>query len=101
MTEREQQWAAYRAWNKDFKGPIYFFNWDQWIKEYGFAVWQASRRAALAEAAKACHVKSDEYHAAYKRSPVDDPRRGNAYVEGMSDGCSNCADAIRALPQKE
>lgn len=63
----------------------------------GRAIEQASRRAALEEAAKVCNTKGDEYHAAYKRAPVDDPRRGNPYVEGMSDGCSNCADAIRAL----
>ncbi|WP_233854020.1 hypothetical protein [Paraburkholderia sp. HD33-4] len=61
---------------------------------------EAQRKArgeALEEAANLCNTKGDEYFAAYKRSPVDDPRRGNPYVEGMSDGCSNCADAIRAL----
>lgn len=51
MTDREKEWAAYRAWKKDFRGPIYFQHWDQWIAEYGFACWQASRRAALEEAA--------------------------------------------------
>jgi hypothetical protein len=52
MTEREKKWAAYQAWKKDFRGPIYFQHWDQWIVEFGFAVWQASRRAALEEAAE-------------------------------------------------
>jgi hypothetical protein len=49
MSDREKQWADYVAWKKDFKGPIYFHGWDQWILEFGWAVWQASRRAALSE----------------------------------------------------
>jgi hypothetical protein len=52
VSEREKEWAAYQAWKKDFRGPIYFQHWDQWIAEFGFAVWQASRRSALEEAAQ-------------------------------------------------
>jgi hypothetical protein len=58
VSEREKEWAEYQAWKKDFKGPIYFHHWDQWIAEFGFAVWQASSRVALEEAARAVEPRN-------------------------------------------
>jgi len=63
MTEREKEWADYQAWKKDFTGPIYFQNWDQWIAEFGFASWQASLCAALEEAVRVTAQSQTTSHA--------------------------------------
>jgi hypothetical protein len=84
MTEREKEWAAYQAWKKDFRGPIYFHHWDQWIAEFGFACWQASRRAALEEAWTICNANAAKLK--------DSKETASGYV-----ACVLTADDIRAL----
>ncbi|WP_199031327.1 hypothetical protein [Ralstonia sp. ASV6] len=51
----------------------------------------------LLDAAKVCEAVHEKHWDAYKRSPPDDPSRGNPHVEGMADGASQCEEAIRAL----
>ncbi|MFM0044059.1 hypothetical protein [Paraburkholderia sediminicola] len=61
---------------------------------------QASRRAALEEAAKACDdLEVDRWNLYKGRSPYNgaEDGRANSYVEGESDGAGECAAAIRAL----
>jgi hypothetical protein len=62
---------------------------------------QRCARSALEEAAKVCDELASSYWDAYKHAPIDDVNRANPHVEGMSDGAENCANAIRALREKE
>lgn len=59
--------------------------WDQWV-----CAWQASRRAALEEAAQVCEEVGDEYGES----------EGGRWPELKSDaqtGARNCESAIRSL----
>lgn len=61
---------------------------------------QASRRAAIEEAAAACDdISVDRWNLFKGRAPYNGSEvgRANSYVEGESDGAEKCADAIRAL----
>jgi hypothetical protein len=66
--------------------------------DFARAIEQASRRAALEEAAAACDELSTDYNK--RRRTSDNP----TYMEGKSDGAEACASAlyraIRALSQK-
>lgn len=62
--------------------------------------WQASRRAALEEAAKVCDDLGFDRWNLYKgRAPYTgrEDGRANSYVEGESDGAGKCSVAIRAI----
>jgi hypothetical protein len=54
----------------------------------------------LEEAARECENYSADRWRAYKTSNAHSPDRANPYVEGQSDGASDCAAAIRALAAK-
>jgi hypothetical protein len=69
-------------------------------EELIFMLWQASRRAALEEAAKVCDDLAIDRWNLYKGRPPyngTEDGRANSYVEGESDGADKCSDAIRKL----
>jgi hypothetical protein len=53
--------------------------------------WQASRHAAVEEAAKICDAISDDFNR--RRKTSDNP----TYMEGKSDGAEDCATALLRL----
>lgn len=66
--------------------------------------WDASRRAALEESAKACDEIAGDCWSLYKgRAPYtgDEPGRADPQVQGESDGADKCAAAIRALATQQ
>lgn len=75
--------------SKAYRGGTQTGYFEPW--SLAFTAWQAARRAALEEAAKACEDVRNE----------GDPVRYRAWEDnhddGHIDGCNNCADAIRAL----
>ncbi|MDQ1921291.1 hypothetical protein [Massilia pseudoviolaceinigra] len=61
------------------------------------------RKAALEEAAVLCGEIHSDYRDKYKgrgRHAPNNPGRANPYYDGMSDGASECEDAIRSLNNK-
>ena len=59
--------------------------------------WQAAIQHARDVAVKVCEEISDREHRAFKGHNPDAPqgKRGNPYVEGLSDGADLAADAIK------
>lgn len=82
MSDRDK----FEAWASDHfrvhKPNIDYFVPTAW------EVWQASRRAALEEAAKICELHSTDYNR--RRRTSDNP----TYMEGKSDGAEACASAL-------
>jgi hypothetical protein len=61
----------------------------------GFA--RLAREDMREQCAKVCDHTANKKWAAFKHAPMDSPERGNVYVEGESDGATECAEAIRNL----
>jgi hypothetical protein len=91
MTEREQfaDW-----WERRGPEAVHM----SWTEDACWFAWQASRRAALEEAAKACDEIAADCWSLYKgRAPYTGKEAGRAdpHVQGESDGADKCAAAIR------
>ena len=58
--------------------------------------------AALEEAEKVCERLSVQYRDEYKgrTTPINRDRLYNPHTDGLSDGCGQCEDAIRALAKE-
>ena len=57
---------------------------------------------ALEEAEKVCERLSVQYRDEYKgrTTPINRDRLYNPHTDGLSDGCGQCEDAIRALKEQ-
>ncbi|CAG4889582.1 hypothetical protein [Paraburkholderia gardini] len=103
MTEREQ----FETWAKTCGYKLDKFTDNssrQWYVDKktaaAFDGWQASRRVALEESAKACDEIASDCWSLYKgRAPYTgrEPGRADPGVQGESDGADKCAVAIRKL----
>lgn len=65
--------------------------------DLSWKAWQAAIQHARDVAVKVCEEISDREHRAFKGHNPDAPqgKRGNPYVEGLSDGADLAADAIK------
>jgi hypothetical protein len=103
MTSREAFEAHIKSMIESEAGEVQalekFLDGDyitEWVR-YQWYGWQAAIQHARDVAVKVCEEISDREHRAFKGHNPDAPqgKRGNPYVEGLSDGADLAADAIK------
>lgn len=98
MTSREAFIAHFKTirplWQFQDDGTGGFHNGHT---EEAWIAWQAAIQHALDVAVKVCEEISEREHRDFKGLNPDAPpgKRGNSYVEGLSDGADLAADAIK------